>query len=212
MIDPARTARATQCAAADERVLNKTGLLVFRFFLSTQQKLNHHHMVSVMDKWPARAHHVRRLQGVLVRFIKVKSVAITPIVVLACGCRAPSLLCSIPKEGGCFGIRRTPEFIVNFKGAAQKCFSSGVRALPTGLAAINAPTVPPASNVSEDVPNPPLVIPQGPQILRLRCRYQNWYPPINMLCDPILCRVRFPNFCHHRLPYQTGSQWEQLGW
>ena len=45
------------------------------------------------------------------------------------------------------------------KGAAQKCLSSGVKAFPMGLAAINAPTVPPAFNVRDDVPNPPLVTP-----------------------------------------------------
>ena len=54
----------------------------------------------------------------------------------------------------CLQIRRSIS-----KGAAQKCVSEGVVALPTGLAATNAPTVAPQGNTKDAVPSPPLNIP-----------------------------------------------------
>ena len=84
--------------AADERVLNKTGSFGFSIFPVETAKIKSPSYGSVMDKWPGQAHHVQRLQGVLALIYQDQNRWHTD-----CGVglrmQAPSLLCSIPKEG-----------------------------------------------------------------------------------------------------------------
>ena len=171
-------------------------------------------MVSVTDKWLGRVHHAQLLQAALaLLYLGRNRWQLYRLWCWPADAERPVYFALYPKRGGCFGIRRTLRTHFEFQRALPKNVFHLVsgryqRGWPRSMRRLHRH---PLTQVTTSL-IPLWLSRTGLQIQRLRCRYQIWYPPINKLCDPILCRVRFSNFCHHRLPCQTRSQWEQLGW
>ena len=111
-----------------------------------------------MDKWPGQAHHVQRLQGVLaLTYQDQNRWRLYRLWCWPADAGRPVYFALYPKRG-MFWDTPYPRIHCQFQRVLPKNVFHLVSGVANGLAAINAPTVPPASNVRRR-PQSPLVIP-----------------------------------------------------
>ena len=156
-----------------------------------------------------QAHHVRRLQGVLVPIYQGQNRGDYTDCGVGLRMQSAQFTLLYTQRGGCCGIRRTRRIHYQFQRAAQKCFSSGVRALPTGWPRLmrrlyRQPLT------ARGRPNPPWLSRKGPNPAPA-LPISNLVSADKYALRPNSCRVRFPNFVttvRHIKQDRSGNNWD----